>query len=135
MYVAGGRGGPGGRGGGRGGFGRGFGDEDGRIQTCYKCGGPNHFARDCHAKSVKCYACGKFEGHIVTTYLPDLISSLANVRMWCNPRQTHRLGWPSMARPFLNHQSSNSLGLLYLILFVVFSSLHHLKTVLYSCVT
>ena len=65
MYVAGGRGGPSGRGGGRGGFGRGFGDEDGRIQTCYKCGGPNHFARDCHAKSVKCYACGKFEGHIV----------------------------------------------------------------------
>ena len=49
------------------GMGRGFanGEEDGRVQTCYKCGGPNHFARDCHAKSVKCYACGKFEGHIV----------------------------------------------------------------------
>jgi len=85
MYVAGGRGGPGGRGGGRGGFGRGFGDDDGRIQTCYKCGGPNHFARDCHAKSVKCYACGKFEGHIVPyplylTFL-TLLYSLENVLM------------------------------------------------------
>src|SRR5579871_5926829 len=68
MYVAG-RGGGFPRGGPRGGFtgsgtGRGF-EADGRLQTCYKCGGPNHFARDCHAKSVKCYACGKFEGHIV----------------------------------------------------------------------
>lgn len=53
------------------GMGRGFSaDEstDGRVQTCYKCGGPNHFARDCHAKSVKCYACGKFEGHIVSIH-------------------------------------------------------------------
>lgn len=31
--------------------------------TCYKCGGPNHFARDCQSNSVKCYACGK-SGHI-----------------------------------------------------------------------
>jgi cellular nucleic acid-binding protein len=75
MYVAGrGSGFPGsGRGGPRGGFtgpgtGRGF-EGDGRLQTCYKCGGPNHFARDCHAKSVKCYACGKFEGHIVLDLL------------------------------------------------------------------
>lgn len=30
---------------------------------CYKCGGPNHFARDCQAQSMKCYACGKL-GHI-----------------------------------------------------------------------
>jgi hypothetical protein len=73
MYATGrggyGRGGPprggfaGGPGMGRGGFPNG--EEEGRVQTCYKCGGPNHFARDCHAKSVKCYACGKFEGHIV----------------------------------------------------------------------
>ena len=30
---------------------------------CYKCGGPNHFARDCQASAMKCYACGKL-GHI-----------------------------------------------------------------------
>jgi len=31
--------------------------------TCYKCGGPNHYARDCQAQGMKCYACGKL-GHI-----------------------------------------------------------------------
>ena len=58
--------GPGGRGGpmmGRGGYGGGF--RGGYIQggpraaTCYKCGGPNHYARDCQAQAMKCYACGK----------------------------------------------------------------------------
>ncbi|KAL1836138.1 hypothetical protein VTJ49DRAFT_5536 [Mycothermus thermophilus] len=34
-----------------------------RHATCYKCGGPNHFARDCQAQAMKCYACGKL-GHI-----------------------------------------------------------------------
>jgi cellular nucleic acid-binding protein len=34
-----------------------------RAATCYKCGGPNHYARDCQAQSTKCYACGKL-GHI-----------------------------------------------------------------------
>jgi cellular nucleic acid-binding protein len=34
-----------------------------RAATCYKCGGPNHYARDCQAQAMKCYACGKL-GHI-----------------------------------------------------------------------
>ncbi|KAH9842115.1 cellular nucleic acid-binding protein, partial [Teratosphaeria destructans] len=48
------------RGGFRGGYG---GVQANRAATCYKCGGPNHYARDCQAQAMKCYACGKL-GHI-----------------------------------------------------------------------
>ena len=45
---------------GRGGFRGGYsGMQTNRAATCYKCGGPNHYARDCQAQAMKCYACGK----------------------------------------------------------------------------
>ena len=49
----------------RGGFSGGFGNNavtTNRAATCYKCGGPNHYARDCQAQAMKCYACGKLVG-------------------------------------------------------------------------
>jgi len=47
---------PRGRGGFRGGY---YGVQNNRAANCYKCGGPNHYARDCQAQAIKCYACGK----------------------------------------------------------------------------
>ncbi|GJJ77333.1 cellular nucleic acid-binding protein [Entomortierella parvispora] len=35
---------------------------NGRI-ICFKCGGLNHYSRDCRAKSVKCFNCNGF-GHL-----------------------------------------------------------------------
>lgn len=29
------------------------------VTDLCRCGGPNHFARDCQAQAMKCYACGK----------------------------------------------------------------------------
>jgi cellular nucleic acid-binding protein len=46
----------------RGGYGPGFRGSfvaGPRPALCYKCGGPNHYARDCQAHAIKCYACGK----------------------------------------------------------------------------
>ncbi|KAF9575493.1 hypothetical protein EC968_002754 [Mortierella alpina] len=48
----------------------------GRIIVCYKCGGPNHFARDCKASAVKCYNCGKLN-HI-SRDCPNLIGGVVD---------------------------------------------------------
>lgn len=29
-----------------------------RNITCFKCNGPNHFAKNCRSKAIKCYTCG-----------------------------------------------------------------------------
>jgi hypothetical protein len=76
----------GGRGGFRGGFG-GYGAvTTNRAATCYKCGGPNHYARDCQAQAMKCYACGKLVSRqSATQCLTDV------------PRVTY----PATARPLM----------------------------------
>ncbi|KAF9965011.1 hypothetical protein BGZ70_005565 [Mortierella alpina] len=48
----------------------------GRMIVCYKCGGPNHFARDCKAGEIKCYNCGKLN-HIARD-CPNLIGGIAD---------------------------------------------------------
>jgi len=53
-----------------------------RAATCYKCGGPNHFARDCQAQAIKCYACGKLVG----LQTPTCVSLTKNVAGPYQPR-------------------------------------------------
>ena len=66
MGLGAGRGGMMGRGGFMGGFRGGFGGGP-RPAMCYKCGGPNHYARDCQAQTMKCYACGKLVSFAATS--------------------------------------------------------------------
>ncbi|GIK04101.1 hypothetical protein Aspvir_008176 [Aspergillus viridinutans] len=63
------------RGGFNGGFRGGYGGYP-RAATCYKCGGPNHFARDCQAHAMKCYACGKLVSAL--TCMVSLIKAVAD---------------------------------------------------------
>ncbi|KAL4743049.1 hypothetical protein BDV11DRAFT_142148 [Aspergillus similis] len=75
----------------RGGFGGGFRGGYGgypRAATCYKCGGPNHFARDCQAQAMKCYACGKL---VSATYISLCRLNRANIFFRVTSPATARL--------------------------------------------
>lgn len=95
----------------RGGYGGGFrgGFVGGnRAATCYKCGGPNHYARDCQAQAMKCYACGKLVClkilEVFSRCLQEVGAYLA--RLYCSQRRSVKLGWESVlqvwpSRPYL----------------------------------
>ena len=61
------------------------------ARICYKCGSAGHIARDCQAASIKCYACGKFEGHTVYDSLILLTLAVANL---CSLEIAHILNLP-----------------------------------------
>jgi cellular nucleic acid-binding protein len=64
-----------------GGYAGGYGVTTNRAATCYKCGGPNHYARDCQAQAMKCYACGKLvsSGHAADVYIANMLRDISLV--------------------------------------------------------
>lgn len=61
-----------------------------RTAMCYKCGGPNHFARDCQAQAMKCYACGKLVSNSPPKGLQQMSSETeAMCLSLCNNIQGH----------------------------------------------